>query len=50
MRYKDPVCGMRLEEKDIQATTNHQGKTYYFCSVACKLKFEQSPLKYVGIK
>lgn len=48
MKHKDPVCGMRLEEKDVQATTSYKEKTYYFCSVACKLKFEQSPHKYVG--
>lgn len=46
MKHKDPVCGMRLEEKDVQATTTYQGKTYYFCSVACKKKFEQLPHKY----
>ena len=48
MKYKDPVCGMRLEDKDVQATATYQDKTYYFCSVACKKKFEQSPQKYAG--
>jgi Cu+-exporting ATPase len=48
MKHKDPVCGMRLEEKDVQATATYQGKTYYFCSVACKQKFEQSPQKYTN--
>jgi YHS domain-containing protein len=47
-QHKDPVCGMRLEEKDVQATATYQGKTYYFCSVACKQKFEHSPQKYAG--
>lgn len=45
-QHKDPVCGMRLEEKDAQATAVHQDKTYHFCSLACKQKFEQSPDKY----
>lgn len=44
--YKDPVCGMRLEEKDVQATKTHKGKSYYFCSIACREKFERSPEKY----
>lgn len=47
-QHKDPVCGMRIEEKDAQATATFQGKTYHFCSVACKQKFEQSPQKYTG--
>lgn len=46
MKHKDPVCGMRMEEKDVQATATYQDKTYYFCSVVCKKKFEQSPQKY----
>lgn len=46
MKHKDPVCGMRLNEKDIQATAGYQGKTYNFCSAACKKKFEQSPQRY----
>lgn len=48
MRQKDPVCGMRLEEKEIQATAAYQDKTYIFCSTACKKKFEQSPQRYAG--
>lgn len=48
IKHKDPVCGMRLEEKDVQATVTYQDKTYYFCAVACKQKFEQSPQKYTG--
>ncbi|MFQ5946101.1 MAG: YHS domain-containing protein, partial [Anaerolineae bacterium] len=26
----------------------HQGKTYYFCAVACKNTFERDPQKYLG--
>ncbi|GAN31793.1 MAG: YHS domain-containing protein [Candidatus Brocadia sp. AMX2] len=48
MKHKDPVCSMRLEEKDVQTIATYQGKTYYFCSVACKKKFKQSPQKYTG--
>ena len=45
---KDPVCGMRLEEADVQATATHRGRAYHFCSVACRRKFEQSPDRYAG--
>ncbi|MFQ5945581.1 MAG: YHS domain-containing protein, partial [Anaerolineae bacterium] len=37
---KDPVCGMEVEEQNAAATVTHQGKTYYFCAVACKNTFE----------
>lgn len=46
-RKKDPVCGMNLEDKDVQATSTYCGSTYWFCSVACKQKFDQTPQKYV---
>lgn len=48
IKHKDPVCGMRLEEKDVQAIATYQDKTYSFCSIACKMKFEKSPGTYTG--
>lgn len=45
---KDPVCGMEVDEKKAAATATYQGKTYYFCAVACKITFEKGPEKYVG--
>ncbi len=44
---KDPVCGMEVNEDKAAATADFKGKTYYFCSAACKEKFEVSPEKYV---
>jgi len=44
---KDPVCGMNVDEKKAAATAVHGGKTYYFCSAACKATFEKAPAKYV---
>ncbi len=41
--FKDPVCGMQLEEDDVQETVNHGGVIYRFCSTACRQKFEQAP-------
>ena len=43
---KDPVCGMFV---DPQAANNsrHMGQTFYFCSPACKGKFDKEPMKYM---
>ncbi len=45
---KDPVCGMEVDEKKAAATVTYQGRTYYFCAVACKITFEKKPEKYIG--
>ena len=42
----DPVCGMTVDEKKAPAKSDYMGKTYYFCSVACKKAFDQNPAKY----
>jgi len=42
-----PVCKMECEEKKARGTSSYKGKTYYFCSKACKKKFDESPEKYV---
>ncbi len=47
MKVKDPVCGMTIEEKDAAGTSTYQGRTYHFCSPACKEKFEKDPGSYV---
>ncbi len=43
---KDPVCGMTVDTASAEHT-NHQGKEYFFCSAACKTKFEKNPQQYV---
>jgi YHS domain-containing protein len=45
---KDPVCGMQVDDKTAKFQSNHQGKTYFFCSEDCKRKFDQSPQQYGG--
>lgn len=45
---KDPVCGMTVDEKTAKFKSEHMGKTYYFCSSACKASFDENPTKYVG--
>lgn len=46
-RAKDPVCGMKVKKKEAASTSEHKGKTYYFCARACKEKFEQDPEQYL---
>lgn len=43
----DPVCKMEISEKDAEATAEYKGKTYYFCSEACKEAFVEHPDRFV---
>ena len=43
---KDPVCGMTVDPKSAAGQSQHQGKTFYFCSAGCKAKFEKNPGQY----
>jgi YHS domain-containing protein len=45
---KDPVCGMAVDREKSSAASAYRGKTYRFCSMSCRDKFEQAPDKYVG--
>ena len=45
---KDPVCGMQLSEASAPAKSEYKGKTYYFCSPACKTVFDKNPEKYAA--
>jgi len=44
---KDPVCGMDVLPENAAGKTEHQGKTYYFCSTKCLEKFKQDPEEYL---
>ena len=41
----DPVCGMKVDPATAKASV-YAGRTYYFCSPACRDKFEAEPAKY----
>ncbi len=43
---KDPVCGMSVDENKAPATSETDGKTFYFCSNECKQKFDRNPAQY----
>jgi Cu2+-exporting ATPase len=45
---KDPVCGMELEPETAFSKTEYAGKTFYFCSKQCELKFKENPEKYAS--
>ena len=43
----DPVCKMTVDENKNAGKSEYQGKTYYFCAVGCKKKFDANPQAYV---
>jgi Cu+-exporting ATPase len=45
-RHIDPVCGMAVDPTT-DLVHEHAGRTYYFCSAACRAKFTAQPQKYL---
>jgi Cu+-exporting ATPase len=43
---RDVVCGMQIDVGRAAGTSSYQGRTYYFCSPACKAKFDANPAHY----
>ncbi|MBE3598603.1 MAG: YHS domain-containing protein [Limnochordaceae bacterium] len=41
-------CGMEIEPSEAKATSQYQGRTYYFCSTGCKTAFDRDPGRYAG--
>ena len=46
---KDPVCRMTTDTDTTPFRETVGGKTYYFCSAACKAKFDKSPAAYLTL-
>jgi YHS domain-containing protein len=42
----DPVCGMSVDIAWAKSAV-HDGHAYYFCSQACREKFEAEPANYI---
>jgi YHS domain-containing protein len=42
----DPVCGMTFAPEAAATTSEHMGRTVYFCSQRCHAKFVTDPLRY----
>ena len=43
---KDVVCGMQVDPAKAAGSSEHNGKTYYFCSKGCKAKFDANPSQF----
>ena len=45
----DPVCGIRVDDIDLQHQALYGGQTYSFCSQQCKNEFEENPELYANL-
>jgi YHS domain-containing protein len=45
----DPVCGIRVDDNDLQHQARYGGQTYSFCSQQCKNEFEENPELYANL-
>lgn len=43
---KDPVCGKEIDELHAPFAENYEGHDYFFCSEACRRKFNEHPDQY----
>jgi Cu+-exporting ATPase len=49
----DPICGMAVDPERAAAagrTSEHEGRTYWFCADECKKRFDAEPARYVHAK
>ncbi|HEX6641627.1 MAG TPA: HAD-IC family P-type ATPase, partial [Thermoanaerobaculia bacterium] len=44
----DPVCGMTVDPAHAAGSSRIGDRTFYFCSTACKQKFNADPAAYIG--
>jgi xanthine dehydrogenase accessory factor len=45
----DPVCGMTVQAAGVRYTSTHDGKTFLFCSIGCKERFDHEPESYMSV-
>jgi Cu+-exporting ATPase len=43
----DPVCRMQIDENKASGKSEYKGRTYYFCLLSCKQKFDKQPENYI---
>jgi YHS domain-containing protein len=41
---EDLICGMVVDPETVEFRIEQDGQTYYFCSEACKGKFDRKPV------
>jgi YHS domain-containing protein len=46
----DPVCGMRVRRSAAAAGSDYKGHPYFFCSTACRRRFDATPEHYVTVR
>lgn len=44
----DAVCGKQIDSSSAAGQLEFEGQTYYFCSIVCRIKFEENPKQYAG--
>ena len=42
----DPVCGMTVQATGAKHTSAYDGKTFLFCGIGCKARFDREPERY----
>jgi YHS domain-containing protein len=42
----DPICGSALDDRHLAARSDFGGERYYFCSLRCKMEFDDNPYAY----
>jgi Cu+-exporting ATPase len=42
----DPVCKMPIAEAKAAGKSEYKGRTYYFCALSCKERFDRNPEQY----
>jgi adenylate cyclase len=47
-KFFDPVCRMAVDPNKAAGATEHAGKTYFFCSLACLNSFSEDPALFVS--
>ena len=45
--HTDPICGMEVTPDTAAAAWEHDGTTYYFCSVGCMERFRDDPERFL---
>jgi Cu+-exporting ATPase len=46
-KVEDVVCEMTIDPKEVAATSEYKGVTYYFCARGCKVALDKDPEKYL---
>jgi Cu+-exporting ATPase len=46
----DPVCGMTVDPATARASTEYEGRNYYFCCPSCRARFEAEPPRYLRLQ